>query len=137
MILSGRELPILTVHEAVAAIALMAAAPPTIPPPPVGDGDGEGAGVGTEPPPETAVTVAVPERVSEIRLTRTTPSLVFPCSWIRPRLVKNCTTVPSGTGVPAGSITRAEITDTSPFAAMNSGFAKQESSEPGGAVRIA
>ena len=52
-------------------------------------------------PPEMAVTFAVPERLSAIRFTRTTPSFVFPCSGIFPRLVKNCTTVPSATGVPS------------------------------------
>src|SRR5437867_4484332 len=91
--------------------------------------------------PVNAVTVAVPDRLSETRLTRTTPSLVLPCSSIFPRLVKNCTTVPSATGIPVAFRMRPEITETSPWAAMNPGLAMREPSganfEPGGAVMIA
>src|SRR5438093_2143736 len=88
-------------------------------------------------PPETAVTWAVPEWLSETRLTRATPSLVFPCSSMRPRVVKNWTTVPSATGVPVASITKAVITETSPWAAIAGGFAVTVRLEPGGAVMIA
>jgi hypothetical protein len=97
-----------------------------------GEGDAEGAAGG---PPDTTVIEAVPERLSETKFTRTIPSLVLPSGSMRPRLVKNCATVPSGTGTPEGSMIRAEITETSPNAATNGGFGKQLIVDPGGAVK--
>ncbi len=98
------------------------------------EGDAEGATAG---PPETHVTVAVPDRLSETRFTRATPSFVWPWGSTRPRVVKHWTTVPSGHGIPAGSMQKAEITDTPPLAAMKGGLAKSVSVDPGGAVRSA
>src|SRR5882762_7393937 len=135
----GRALPIWTVAFAV-AIAAETAEPPVIEPlekPTTGPSTNEGPAAAL---PENAWTVAVPDRLSEIRLTRTTPSLVLPCSSIFPRLVKNCTTVPSGTGSPVAFSMRPVITETSPWAAMNSGLAMSVSPanvDPGGAVMIA
>src|SRR5712691_11184033 len=137
---SGRALPIMTVVLA-DAIAADTAEPPVIEPlekPTTGASTNEGPATA---PPENAWTVAVPERLSETRLTRTTPSFVLPCSSIFPRLVKNCTTVPSATGYPVAFRMRPEITETSPCAAMKPGLAMREPAganfEPGGAVIIA
>src|SRR6185503_16619589 len=85
-------------------------------------GEEDGVGAGTAAPPDTALTVAVPDRLSETRLTRAAPFLVFPSRGsIRPSVVKNWTTVPSGTVVPAGSMTKAVISDTPPLLGMKSG----------------
>jgi len=100
-------------------------------------GEGLGAGPVSAGAPDEQVTVAVPERLSDTRLTRATPSLVFPCSSTRPSVVKHWMTVPSATGVPAGSITSALMTDTPPLAGMNGGLAKSVTVDPGAAVRIA
>src|SRR5438093_1858330 len=140
---SGRALPILTCTVADACVASTEDAPVTEPVEKATTGGpsevvlGEGLGAVVAPPPENALTVAVPDRLSETRLTRTTPSLVLPCSSIFPRLVKNCTTVPSGTGSPVALSTRPEITETSPWAAMNSGLAMSVIVDPGGAFMIA
>ena len=118
---SGSALPIVTVTDDDVCVAETADAPVTD----IADANPSGAGGGAtatavvvgEPvtsPPETAVTVAVPDRLSETRLTRTTPSLVLPCSSTCPRSVKNCTTVPSSAGWPVALSTRPEMTDTSP-----------------------
>src|SRR6266487_5405460 len=80
---------------------------------------GEADGPGTAAPPENPVTLAVPDRLSDTRLTRAMPSFVFPWLSTRPRSVVKNTTVPFGTGVPAGSITIAVMTDTPPLAGMN------------------
>jgi hypothetical protein len=79
----------------------------------------------------------MPDRPSAVRLTRATPSLVRPCSSMRPRVVKNCTTVPSGTAVPGGSMTTAVTTATPPWAVMKVGLALSRSVEPAGAVSSA
>jgi hypothetical protein len=84
--------------------------------------------------PETAVTSATPERVSEMKFTLATPSLVSPSRSTLPIVAKNWTTVPSGTGVPAASVTTAETTDTPPFAGMNGGFAKSVIVDSKGAI---
>jgi hypothetical protein len=125
--LAGRALPIATVVEQLPL-------PLLTPPPPPGEGDAEGATAG---PPDTTVIEADPERLSETKFTRTTPSLVFPWGSMWPRVLKNCATVPSGTANPAGTVIRAEITETSPKAAMKGGFGKQAIVDPGGAVKSA
>src|SRR6266702_997317 len=89
---------------------------------PVGEADGPGAA----PPPENPVTVAVPDRLSDTRLTRAMPSFVFASPSTRPRSVTKKMTVPFGTGVPAASITTAVITDTPPLAGMEGGLAVRE-----------
>jgi hypothetical protein len=100
-------------------------------------GEAVGVGTGAAGAPDTQVTVAVPERLSETRFMRATPSLVFDCSGTLPSVVKHWITVPSGTGVPAGSIKSALMTDTPPLAGMKFGLANSESAVPGGAVMIA
>src|SRR5262249_28100596 len=51
-------------------------------------------GVVISPPPDVAVMWAVPDRLSDTKFTRQTPSFVFPCSGMLPRFVKNWMTVP-------------------------------------------
>jgi hypothetical protein len=127
-----------TEAEASPAWAIADAAALMLALPVLGVGVALGLGDGViDPPPDVAVTVATPERLSDTRFTRTTPSFVFPCSGIVPRSVKNWTTVPSATGVPAGSIKRAEMTEEPPFAGMKPGFAFMVRVVPAGAVMIA
>src|SRR6185436_20066694 len=103
-----------------------------------GDGDGDGLGAGASAgPPDTHTTWAVPERVSEMRFSRATPSFVLLCSSMRPSVVKHWRMTPSAAGVPAGSMTSAEMIDTPPLEGMKGGFANRVTVEPGGAVRIA
>ena len=52
-----------------------------------------------------------------------------------PMLVKNRIIVPSETGVPAGSMTIAVMTETPPSAATKGGFAMSVMVDPGGAVK--
>jgi hypothetical protein len=89
---------------------------PEMPPPTAtGEGEAEGDTEGaTAGPPETHVIVAVPDRLSETRFNRATPSFVWPSGSTRPRVAKHCTKVPSGTGFPLGSMQKAEITETPP-----------------------
>src|SRR6266545_3849833 len=124
----GRTAPMRTVTLPVAA-AWMGWGP--------GEAVGEGAGP-TAAPPETAVTLAGPDRLSEMRLARATPFLVL-ASWgsMRPSVVKNWTIVPSGTVVPAGSVTKAVSTDIPPLFGMKSGLAIRVRVESGGAVMSA
>ncbi len=53
---------------------------------------------------------------------------------MRPRFVKKNTSVPSGTKVPAGSVTTAVTTEMPPFAITNVGLACRKIVEPLGAV---
>jgi hypothetical protein len=101
--LAGRALPIVTVVEQLPV--------PLLTPPPPGEGEAEGATAG---PPDTTLIEATPDRLSETKLARATPSLVFVWGSIRPRVLKNKARVPLGTGNPAGSVIKTEITDTSP-----------------------
>jgi len=98
-------------------------------------GEGEEATT-VDPPPEIAVTVAVPERLSETRFARAMPRVVGAWGSIEPSVVKNWTTVPSAAGVPFGLVTTAVMTETPPCAGMKRGLAKTAMVEPGGAVRI-
>ena len=84
--------------------------------------------------PEIAVTLATPERASDTKLTAATPRTVFPTGSMRPRFVKKSTSVPSGTSVPAGSVTTAVTTAIPPFAITNGGLTCRKSVEPLGAV---
>src|SRR5205814_2916590 len=88
---------------------------------------------GAAAPPDIAITVAVPDRPSDVRLTLAIPSFVFPCASIWPRLVKNCTTVPSATGTPVVLMTMAEMSDTPPVDGIRQGLATRVMLEPGGA----
>jgi hypothetical protein len=87
--------------------------------------------------PEAAVTVAGPERLSEIRRLRAIPRRVRVSRSTWPSVVVQRTTVPSGTSVPAGSITNAISSETPPCEGMNVGFATSVIVDPGGAVRYA
>ena len=99
-------------------------------------GDGVVVG-GCASPPEEAVTVAVPERLSATRRLRAIPRWVRVSRSTCPRLVDQSTTVPSATSVPAGSVTIAISSETPPWEAMRSGLATSVSVEPEGAVRYA
>src|SRR4029453_2223754 len=58
-------------------------------------GEEDGGGAGTAAPPDTALTVAVPDRLSDTRLTRAAPFLVFPSGGsIPPTGCKNGPTSP-------------------------------------------
>ena len=76
----------------------------------------------------------MPERESETKLTRATPRTVLPDWSMRPSVVKKNTSVPSGTKVPAGSVTTAVTTEMPPFAITNVGLACRKIVEPLGAV---
>src|SRR6185295_12092823 len=93
--------------------------PPLPPPPPAGVVVGvvvEDGVVGrlVADPPERAWMCATPERLSDVKFTRAIPSRVLPCRSMLPMSVKNCTTVPSATGVPAGSMMIAVMTEIAP-----------------------
>jgi hypothetical protein len=101
-------------------------------------GDAPGAvvpGVAVAGPPETAVIHAVPERESDTKVARATPSPVLAWSSMWPRFVKNWTTVPSETICPSGRVTNAVTREDPPFVGTNIGFALVEIDEPAGAVK--